>query len=164
MKVLASFIFTLISVGVVFAQNEQSPVVEKQIDYKNWSYNNVRTGEKISLRDFAAGKKLVMVVYFAPWCPNWKHEAPFAEALYEKYKSADFDVIGVSEYDNTLATIASLDSLKITFPLVFESDTRDAKNTTMHYQYRTATGDKRKWGSPWNLFILSRNLEKNSDI
>jgi thiol-disulfide isomerase/thioredoxin len=44
------------------------------------------------------GKKLVMVVYFAPWCPNWKNEGPVAAKLYEKYKDQGFQVIGVSEY------------------------------------------------------------------
>ena len=39
-----------------------------------------------------------MVVYFAPWCGNWRHEAPVAARLYEKYKDQGFEVIGVSEY------------------------------------------------------------------
>ncbi len=39
-----------------------------------------------------------MVVYFAPWCGNWRFEAPVAAKLYEKYKAQGFEVIGVSEY------------------------------------------------------------------
>jgi hypothetical protein len=45
----------------------------------------VQTGAETNLRKFTAGKKLVMVVYFAPWCPNWKHDAKFVESMYEKY-------------------------------------------------------------------------------
>ena len=44
------------------------------------------------------GKKLVMVLYFAPWCPNWRNEAPVAASLYEKYKAQGFEIVGVSEY------------------------------------------------------------------
>jgi thiol-disulfide isomerase/thioredoxin len=36
--------------------------------------------------------------YFAPWCGNWKFEAPVVAKLYEKYKDQGFQVIGVSEY------------------------------------------------------------------
>jgi peroxiredoxin len=164
MKVFAAVIFTVIGVVTALAQNEQSPIVEKQLEYKNWTYKNVRSGEAVDLRDLASGKKLVLIVYFAHWCPNWRHEAPFAEALYEKYKGAGLDVVGISEYDTAAATEANLDFLKITFPVVYESETRDARTSTLHYQYRTTTGDKRKWGSPWNIFILPQAVEKKGDV
>jgi peroxiredoxin len=164
MKFLTAAIFALIGFTAATAQNEQSPIVEKQLEYKNWAYKNVKSGDQIDLRNFANGKKLVLVVYFAPWCPNWRHEAPFAEALYEKYKSAGLEVIGVSEYDTVFATAANLDALKISFPVVSESESRDARSLTLHYQYRTSTGDTRKWGSPWNLFILPQNFERSGDV
>jgi thiol-disulfide isomerase/thioredoxin len=160
------FVLALMIAGAVFAsaQNEQSPIVDKQLEYRNWSYKNVRGGDEIDLRKFAGGKKLVMVVYFAPWCPNWKHEAPFAEKLYEKYKANGFDVIGVGEYDTVDAMKANLDAMKITFPVVFESESRDAKQKTLHYGYRRQTGDTRGWGSPWNLFLLPANVEPKGDV
>jgi len=164
MKVLGAIIFAIIGVITASAQNEQAPIVEKQLEYKNWSYKNVRSAEAVDLREFANGKRLVLVVYFAPWCPYWRHEAPFVEALYEKYKSAGLDVIGVSEYETAEATKANLDSLKITFPVVYESETRAAHMSTPHYQYRTATGDTRNWGSPWNIFILPKAVEKKGEV
>ena len=80
----AFFVLGFIFLTVIFAfgQNEQSPIVEKEISYKDWTYKNVQTGENVNLRDFTKGKKLTMVVYFAPWCPNWKHDAPMLEKLY----------------------------------------------------------------------------------
>jgi peroxiredoxin len=164
MKVLAAFIFTLLTWAFVNAQNEQAPVVDREFEYKSWTYQDVRSSEKIDLRDAVKGKKLVMVVYFAAWCPNWKHEAPFAQAMYEKYRSDGLGVIGVSEYETLDATKNGLDSLKVTFPVVYESQARDAKKTTLHYQYRTAVGDTRSWGSPWNIFILPQNVEIRGDV
>ena len=72
------FVFGIILLSAVlaFAQNEQAPIIEKEIDYKDWTYKNVLTGEKMNLRDFSADKKLVIVVYYAPWCGNWRHDAP----------------------------------------------------------------------------------------
>ena len=55
--------FLLLTVIFAFGQNEQSPIVEKEISYKDWTYKNVLTGEDVNLRDFTKGKKLTMVVY-----------------------------------------------------------------------------------------------------
>ena len=160
------FVLVLVLVGFTFAaaQNEQAPVVEKQFDYKNWKYDSVRGGDEIDLRKFAKDKKLVMVVYFAPWCPNWRHEAPFAEKLYEKYKADGFDVVGVGEYDTAYAMKPNLDELKITFPVVYESQSRDDREKTLHFGYRKLTGDTRKWGSPWNVFLFPGNIEKKGAV
>src|SRR5687768_5887116 len=136
MKTLIILAIMLLGFTFVSAQNEQAPLQEKPLKYKNWTYKSVRDDRQISLREFARGKKLVMVVYYAAWCPNWKHEAPFAQKLYEKYKNQGLDVIGVSEYDTVEATKKDLESKGITFPVVFESDSRDAKQKTPHYEYR----------------------------
>jgi thiol-disulfide isomerase/thioredoxin len=153
--------------GLTFAssaQTEQAPLLEKEIKYKDWTYKSVRDEKAVNLREFTNNKKLVMVVYFAPWCPNWKHEAPFAQRLYEKYKANGFDVVGVGEYDTLEAMKTNLDQFKITFPVVYESDARDAKQKTPHYEYRKAVGDTRSWGSPWNIFLEPAKLTKKGDI
>lgn len=164
MKSFFALAIILLSFLFAPAQNEQAPVVDKQFDYKNWKYGNVRGGDDIDLRKFTKDKKLVMVVYFAPWCPNWRHEAPFAEKLYEKYKTNGFDVVGVGEYDTADAVKTNLDELKITFPVVYESQSRDDREKTLHFGYRKLTGDTRKWGSPWNVFLLPGNIEKKGDV
>ncbi len=165
MRILILLLALLASGSLVaIAQNEKAPIVEKEFSYNNWTYKNIRSDEIIDLREFTKGKKLVMVVYFSAWCPNWKNEAPFVQKLYEKYKSQGFDVIGVSEYDSVAATRNHLDSFKLTFPVVSESEGRDAKKMTLHYQYRTAAGDTRNWGSPWNLFIVPATVEKKGDV
>jgi len=164
MKTFLALAILLGGFSFAFAQTEQAPLLEKEIAYKDWTYKSVREEKEINLRDFAKNKKLVMVVYFAPWCPNWKHEAPFAQKLYDKYKANGFDVIGVGEYDTVAAMKTNLDSFKITFPVVYESDSRDAKQKTLHYEYRKATGDTRGWGSPWNIFIERANVEKKGEV
>lgn len=163
MKTFLFFAILLLSFTFAAAQHEYAPIVEKEIEYKNWTYKSIRDGKEINLRDFAKGKKLVMVVYFAPWCPNWKLQAPLTEKLYEKYKANGFDVIAVGEYDPVETMKTSLDSFKITFPAVYESESRDDKQKTLHYGYRTATGDTRKWGSPWNIFLIPSQLKKKGD-
>ncbi len=164
MKLVLALALVLFSFAVSYAQNEQAPLQEKEIKYKDWTYKDVRDDKPVNLREFTNKKKLVLVVYFAPWCPNWKHEAPFAEKLYEKYKANGLDVIGVGEYDTTAAMKTNLDDKKITFPVVYESESKDAKQKTLHYEYRQKTGDTRGWGSPWNIFLEPAKLSKKGDV
>jgi len=150
--IISSFVFAA-------AQNEQAPIVEKDIAYKDWVYKNVQTGTDMNLRKFTFGKKLVMVVYFAPWCGNWKHDLPFVQKMYEKYKNNGFDVIAVGEYDPVDSMKAHIGQYKLTFPVVWESDARTAKQTTSHFEYRRSVGDTRNWGSPWYVFLEVNKLE-----
>jgi peroxiredoxin len=164
MKTLFTLALMLLGFTFVSAQNEQAPIQEKELKYKNWTYKSVRDDKQINLREFAKGKKLVLVVYYAAWCPNWKHEAPFAQKLYEKYKNQGLEVIGVSEYDTVEATKKDLETKGITFPVVYESDSRDAKQKTPHYEYRKTVGDTRNWGSPWNIIFKPKDIKKDGDI
>jgi len=162
MRKLLLFAIMLLSLAfAASAQHEYAPLQEKEIKYKDWTYKQVRDGGKeLNLRAATSGKKLVMVVYFAPWCPNWKLQAPVAQKFYDKYKANGFEVIGVGEYATVESMKTSLDTYKITFPVVYESDSTDAKQKTPHYEYRKTTGDTRNWGSPWSIFLVPSELKK----
>ena len=146
------------------AGHEYSPLVEKTVNYKNWTLPNLATAKDEDLRSLMAGKKLVMIVYFAPWCGNWRNEAPIAAKLYEKYKSQGFQVIGVGEY-GTLDEIRSFfGEAGPPYPVYAESNSRDEKLKTAHYAYRQLTGDTRNWGSPWNIFLEPAKLNAKGDV
>lgn len=144
--------------------HEYSSLVEKTVNYKNWTLQNVKTGIEEDLRTLMAGKKLVMIVYFAPWCGNWRYEAPIAAKLYEKYKDQGFLVIGVSEYANMDETQTFFGEAGPPYPVVSESNSRDEKLKTLHYEYRQRTGDQRNWGSPWNIFLEPAKLKAKGDV
>ena len=160
MRTFLLFAILLLSFSFANGQHEYAPLQEKEIKYKDWTYRQVRDGQDLNLSQAAKGKKLVMVVYFAPWCPNWKLQAPVAQKFYDKYKASGLEIIGVGEYDTVEAMRASLDSYKITFPVVYETEARDAKQKTPHYEYRKTTGDTRNWGSPWSIFLVPSQLKK----
>ena len=161
MKLFFALTIILSSLVYASAQNEQSPIVEKDIEYKDWVYKNVQTDKDMNLRKYTNGKKLVMVVYFAPWCPNWRHDLPLVQKLYDTYHDKGFDVIAVAEYDPVDSMKKHIEQYKLTFPVVWESDARTAKQTTSHYAYRHSTGDTRNWGSPWYVFLNVAKLESN---
>lgn len=153
----------LLAFSPIAAQNEQSPIVEKDLTYKDWTYKNVAADGETNLRRYLQGKKLVMVVYFAPWCPNWKHDVAFVEGLYEKYKADGLGVIGVGEYDPVSSIRTHAESYKLTFPIVYESHERTAKQKTLHYDYRKQAGDTRNWGSPWYIFLEPSKVEAGGE-
>jgi len=167
MKTLLLALVILISAPVAMlaqGSHEYSPLVEKTVNYKNWTLNDLANSKPVSLRSLMQGKKLVMVLYFAPWCPNWRNEAPVAASLYEKYKAQGFEIIGVGEY-------GSRDDVKNYFgpngppyPVVMESESRDDRDKTPHYAYRQLTGDTRKWGSPWNIFLDPTKCNQDGDV
>ena len=144
--------------------HEYSPLVEKTVNYKNWTLKDLMDNQAVDLRSLVQGKKLVMVVYFAPWCGNWRHEAPVAARLYEKYKAQGFEVIGVSEYGTRETVSSFFGPTGPPYRVVSESESRDDRDKTPHFGYRQLTGDTRKWGSPWNLFLEPAALSKTGEV
>jgi thiol-disulfide isomerase/thioredoxin len=162
---ILSTLALLMSPVIAAAQNhEYSPLVEKTVNYENWELPNVITEKPEDLRKLMAGKKLVMIVYFAPWCGNWKFEAPIAAKLYEKYKAQGFQVIGVSEYASRADVRNYFGEAGPPYPVVFESESRADKVNTPHYKYRQLTGDTRSWGSPWNIFLEPDKLKPTGNV
>ena len=160
--ILALLIFSL----AAYAQggHEYSPLVEKTVDYKEWSLPDLKTDKPVELRSLMKGKKLVMIVYFAPWCRNWKFEAPVAAKLYDKYKEQGFQVIGVSEYGTKDEVRTFFGEAGAPYPVVVESEGRDVRDKTAHYGYRQLTGDTRNWGSPWNIFLEPEKVNKKGEV
>ena len=166
-RLFALIVFALALIPApAYAQDghEYSPLVEKTVNYKDWTLNDLKGNKPVDLRSLVQGKKLVMVVYFAPWCPNWRNEAPVAARLYEKYKDQGFVVIGVSEYGLRDDVRNYFGPTGSPYTVVSESESREERDKTTHYGYRQSTGDTRKWGSPWNIFLEPGALAKTGDV
>ena len=160
--ILALAISPLVARGQ--AGHEYSPLTESTVNYKNWTLPNLTTDKAEDLRALMAGKKLVMIVYFAPWCGNWRNEAPLAAKLYDKYKAQGFQVIGVSEYAMKDEVRSYFGKDGPPYPIVTESESKEDKQKTAHYGYRQLTGDKRNWGSPWNIFLEPAKVAATGDV
>lgn len=51
-------------------------------------------GKKVSLSDYRG--KVIVIDFWATWCPPCKDSIPFLESLYQRYKERGIVVIGVS--------------------------------------------------------------------
>jgi thiol-disulfide isomerase/thioredoxin len=167
MKKLSITILALLTFAVAaYAQDghEYASLEEKTVNYKNWTLPHLTSDEPQDLRTLMKDKKLVMIVYFAPWCRNWRFEMPVAIKLYEKYKDQGFQVIGVSEYAPRTEVYSHFGAAGAPFPVVSESESREDKDKTPHYAYRQLTGDTRNWGSPWNIFLEPAKVKPKGDL
>src|SRR5229473_1927486 len=126
--------------------HEYAPVLEKTVNYKTWTLNDLASNQPVALRSLMQVKKLVMVLYFAPWCPNLRNEAPVAASLYEKYKSQGFEIVGVSENGSRDDVKAFYGPATAPYPVVSESESRDDRENTPNFDYLQLTNYNRKWG------------------
>lgn len=85
--------------------HEYAPLQTVKLPYKDWTYPGL-DGQPINLRTWMQGKKLVLVVYFAPWCGNWRYEAEVLSRLHAKYQPHGLGIIAVNEYGTTDETRA----------------------------------------------------------
>ena len=53
-------------------------------------------GNDVKLSDYVGKGKLVLVDFWASWCPPCRAEMPNLKKIYEKYKDQGFEIVGVS--------------------------------------------------------------------
>jgi thiol-disulfide isomerase/thioredoxin len=167
MKSLAFLVLAIaLTPALALAQggHEYAPLEEKTVNYKTWVLKDLKNDEPVDLRSLVEGKKLVMIVYFAPWCKNWKFQAPVAAKLYEKYKDRGFEVIGVSLYGTRDEARDFYGPSGSPYPVVFDTEDRQDRDKSAHYGYRQSTGDTRRWGSPWNIFLDPAKLNQEGEL
>ncbi|HMF55228.1 MAG TPA: TlpA disulfide reductase family protein [Pyrinomonadaceae bacterium] len=163
---LALFLAPVARLAQAQAGHEYAPIQQKTINYRDWTYKNLGDDAPVNLRKLAKqhGTKLLLVVYFAPWCGNWRNEFPVASSLYQKYKANGLNVVGVSEYGTRDEVRTFFGAQGPPFTIVTESEDRAARDQTPHYSYRQSTGDTRRWGSPYNIFLDPKKINKSGDV
>jgi thiol-disulfide isomerase/thioredoxin len=81
----------------------------------------------VTLNEFKG--KVVLVNFWASWCPPCTNEMPGFQKVFEEYETKGFSVIGVAVDDIKLQIIREL---RITYPVVKTNErvTRDYGNVT----------------------------------
>ena len=70
--------------------------------------------------------KVTFVNCWETWCGACKDELPALEALYEKYRDAGFNIIGIYSDENHLQEV--LDNAGVTYPIIRASDGLNAES------------------------------------
>lgn len=82
----------------------------------NFTLENMQ-GEKVSLSDYEG--KVVLIDFWATWCPPCREEIPHFNELYEEYKDQGLEVLGVSLDRGGKPTINKfLESTAVVYPII----------------------------------------------
>ena len=119
----------------IVVKNEQSNAKPQKISYPKIGLNtinnsilNVQTAEDgLVIEEFK--DKMVLVVFFATWCPPCKAEIPHLIHLQNKYKK-DFVVIGVSVDKQKMVQdmVSFVKEHKINYPITLGESNFDLAN------------------------------------
>ena len=78
-----------------------------------------RDGKMVSLADLKG--QVVMVNFWATWCGPCRQEMPHLEALYERYNSLGFTLVGINVEDNPEGAKKWLEENgPVTFPVLLD--------------------------------------------
>jgi len=140
---------------------ETASIVERQLDFREFSYKTT-DGHVFDLREYVKGKTLVIINYFAGWCPNSNRNGHVIEKIWSAYEDRGLGVVGVAEYSDADELRIHINRIGIDYPVVIETTDRNHRKKSSHYEYRRAVGDKRKWGTPFYVIIDTRDIESSS--
>ena len=76
------------------------------------------SGSPISLEDIQG--KVVLVNFWATWCPPCRLEMPAMQALYARYQDQGFEILAVNLQEQDDQMSAFVDEMGLTFPVIVD--------------------------------------------
>jgi peroxiredoxin len=77
-------------------------------------------GETVSLADLRG--QVVLVNFWATWCPPCRAEMPAIQQMYERYRDQGFTVLAVDMQETDAQVAAFVDEMGLTFPILMDRD------------------------------------------
>lgn len=100
-------------------------------------------GESHSLGDYRG--KVVMVNFWATWCPPCRRELPSMEALYQDFRDEPFTVLAINQWESPDHVFAYMGQLEVFpgFPILFDRDSVVSQTFSVKGLPTTVLVDKR---------------------
>lgn len=84
-----------------------------------------RSGDNVSLEQLRGN--VVMLNFWASWCGPCRTEMPLLEQMHKRYSSLGFTLLGVNVEANTADAERWLKETPVTFPVLFDRDSKVSK-------------------------------------
>ena len=93
-------------------------------------------GNPTTLKDYEG--KVILLNFWATWCPPCKAEIPDFIQMYDKYKSQDLVIVGVSGFRDNLSQVKSYaESAGMNYPVLFTDPNNVQKLATDYGSFRS---------------------------
>ena len=122
---LLLIVITLANVGFsVAAEQELSHTlapVDPPIPAPDFSLKDM-DDEPHALQDYQG--KVILLNFWATWCPPCRHEMPALEKLYLQFRKQDFVVLAINQWEDPDLVFAYTGDLNVfpTFPILFDPE------------------------------------------
>jgi len=83
------------------------------------------TGNNVRLAEHRG--EVIMLNFWASWCAPCRQEMPHLRALHEQYEPLGFKLLGINVDENTDDAKKAIAKLKISFPVLFDSNNEIAE-------------------------------------
>ncbi len=125
---LMILLFAMLTAVAVFGEDTGDPVrealrgldfqiIEKNTNYIDFSLTDIN-GAQVNLKDFQG--KIIMLNFWASWCPPCREEMPSMEAFYSKMKGRNFEMLAVNIQENESTVKNFLQKNRYTFPVLMD--------------------------------------------
>jgi len=84
-----------------------------------------RGGKNLRLSDYRG--QVVMLNFWASWCGPCRTEMPILEQMYKRYGKLGFVILGVNTEQDSTKADAYLRDIKVSFPILYDSDSKVSK-------------------------------------
>ena len=93
-------------------------IIEGDVSYFDFSLTDIN-GKQVSLKDFQG--KVIMLNFWATWCPPCRKEMPSMEVLYNKLKGRNFEMLAVNVQEDAKTVKDFINKNKYTFPVLIDT-------------------------------------------
>lgn len=106
--------------AIIILLTASAHAVEEGKKAKNFTLQNIY-GKKVKLSD-AYKNKVVLLSFWASWCPSCREEVGILNMLYKKYKKAGLEIYGINYAESKKKVISSKNDLGIMYPVLMDKD------------------------------------------
>ncbi len=110
----------IMSAGILGCFSFSGSATKVGIPAPNFTLNEINTGKPIVLSSYKGD--VVVLDFWATWCPPCRAEIPHWVSLYNRYKKRGLAIIGVSVDDSTTPVRPFLDEYHVDYPVVMGSN------------------------------------------
>jgi thiol-disulfide isomerase/thioredoxin len=130
----------LVAVAIAPLLANSGPALQAGVPAPTFQLNS-SSGKPVSLTDLKG--QIVLVNFWASWCGPCRQEMPILEQLNHQYRNKGVALIGVNVEPDSGAALAWLKATPVSFPILFDVDSKVSKLYEVEGMPNTVILDRR---------------------